>query len=106
MDVTETTTGGQPTGLNTPSYESVLAASRWAIPHSHGRGLLTVSESEGGLRITFSNTAHQHEALRAMHELGYATTEDDGPGLVVTGWDPNLLAQRADRARVELRAVQ
>jgi hypothetical protein len=108
MDVTETTTGGAPaasTRLNAPSYESVLAASQWATQHNRGRGLLTVSESGRGLRVSFSNTAHQHEALRVTHELGYAATEGDGHGVVVTGWDPNLLAQRADRALVELRAL-
>jgi hypothetical protein len=65
-----------------------------------------VSESERGLRVTFSSTPHQQEALQATHDLGYAATGDDELSLVVTGWDPELLAQCADRARVELRALQ
>jgi hypothetical protein len=93
-------------GLGAPGYESVLAACRWATRHARGRGLLTVSESDRGLRVAFSSASHQQEALRAAHDLGYAATADNGHGLLVTGWDPDLLAQRADRARVELRAVQ
>jgi hypothetical protein len=107
--MTETTNGDKPaagTGLGAPSYESVLAACRWATRHVPGRGLLTVSESDRRLRVTFSTAAHQQEALRAAVDLGYAATADGELNLVVTGWDPELLAQRAARARTELSALE
>jgi hypothetical protein len=107
--MTETTNGDKPaagTGLGAPSYESVLAACRWATRHAPGRGLLTVSESDRRLRVTFSTAAHQQEALRAAVDLGYAATADGELNLVVTGWDPELLAQRAARARTELSALE
>jgi hypothetical protein len=94
-------------GLDRPSYESVAAACRWATRHHHGgRSLFAVSESDRALRVVFSQSTHRHEALRAAHDLGYAARAGDDLSLVVTGWDTELLAQRTERAGVELRAVQ
>ena len=47
-----------------------------------------------------------HKALHTLRELGYAATADERNAVIVTGWDPALLAQRADRAQVELRALE
>src|SRR6266542_1192307 len=106
--MTEMTNGDKPaarTRLDAPSYESVVAACRWATQTS-GRGLLAVSESDRALRVTFSSWPRQQEALRAVLDLGYAASADNELSLVVTGWDSELLAQRADRAQVELRALE
>ena len=106
--MTEMTNGDKPaarTRLDAPSYESVVAACRWATQTS-GRGLLGVSESDRALRVTFSSWPRQQEALRAVLDLGYAASADNELSLVVTGWDSELLVQRADRAQVELRALE
>jgi hypothetical protein len=107
--MTEMTNGDKPaarTRLNAPSYESVVAACRWATRHNSGRPLLAVSESDRALQIAFSSSSRQQEALRAVLDLGYAASTDNELSLVVTGWDSQLLAQRADRGRVELRALE
>jgi hypothetical protein len=107
--MTEMTNGDQPgprTGLAAPSNESVVAACRWATRDRPGRGLLAWSETDRGQHVTFAGSSRQQEALRAVRELGYAGTAHGDVGLVVTGWDAELLAQRAHRARVELRALE
>jgi hypothetical protein len=107
--MTEMTNGDQPApqaALGAPSHESVVAACRWATRHHLRRGLLAWSETDRGQHVRFASSSRQQEALRAVRDLGYAATAHGDVGLFVTGWDADLLAQRADRARVELRALE
>jgi hypothetical protein len=105
--MTEMTNGDQPTPRAeraAPSHESVMTACRWGTRDHPGRGLLAWSQTERGQHVTFTSSARQQEALRAARDLGYAAAANGEVGLFVTGWDAELLAQRADRAGVELRA--
>jgi hypothetical protein len=98
--MTEMTNGDQPTpraGLAAPSHESVMAACRWATRRHPGRGLLAWNETDRGQHVTFTSSARQHEALRAVRDLGYAGAAHGEVGLFVTGWESAARAARGPR---------
>jgi hypothetical protein len=93
--------------------QAILDACRAATAHNHGQPVLGAAHSTRGVRIRLSSWPRQQEALAALRTLGYAATDDirpagteHGEALLVTGWDDQTLAARADRLERTVRELE
>lgn len=95
-----------------PDPGPIADACRTATAHNFGGTLIgEPTVTAAGIRVRMSSWPRQQEALAALHALGYYAAEDlrageHGAALIVTGWDTELLAARAERLENAVRGFE